>query len=62
MPPWLLKLNYDQYRDIRFVPGRSWWLREGLPFQLQFFHPGFIFNRTVPIAEVEDWPGPADPL
>jgi glucans biosynthesis protein len=53
VPEWLLKLNYDQYRDIRFVPGRSWWLRDGLPFQLQFFHPGFIFNRTVPIAEVE---------
>jgi periplasmic glucans biosynthesis protein len=60
VPDWLLHLNYDQYRDIRFVPGRSWWLREGLPFQLQFFHPGFIFNRTVPIAEVEE--GRAKPI
>jgi glucans biosynthesis protein len=60
VPDWLLHLNYDQYRDIRFVPGRSWWLREGLPFQLQFFHPGFIFNRTVPIAEVEE--GRARPI
>jgi glucans biosynthesis protein len=53
VPEWLLRLNYDQYRDIRFVPGRSWWLRDGLPFQLQFFHPGFIFNRYVPISEVD---------
>jgi len=52
VPKSLLKLTYDQYRDIRFKPDKSWWKRDGLPFQLQFFHPGFGFNRTVQISEV----------
>jgi len=26
---------------------------EQLPFQLQFFHPGFIYNKTVQIAEID---------
>ena len=36
----LLALNYDDYRDIRFRPEASVWRREGLPFELQFFHLG----------------------
>ncbi len=53
VPEWLLKLTYDQHRMIRFIPDRSWWRRDHLPFQLQFFHPGFLFNRTVQISEVD---------
>ena len=52
VPDSLLKLTYDQYRDIRFKPEKAWWRREALPFQLQFFHPGFFFNKTVQISEV----------
>ncbi|HXA14850.1 MAG TPA: glucan biosynthesis protein [Opitutaceae bacterium] len=52
VPESLLKLSYDQYRDIRFKPEKAWWRREALPFQLQFFHPGFFFNKTVQISEV----------
>ncbi|MBW8781469.1 MAG: glucan biosynthesis protein [Verrucomicrobia bacterium] len=53
VPESLRKLSYDQYRDIRFNPDSSWWKREQLPFQLQFFHPGFLFNQTVQISEVQ---------
>jgi len=53
VPKSLQDLTYDQYRDIRFDPNRAWWLREQLPFQLQFFHPGFIYNKTVQVAEVD---------
>ena len=53
VPVKLLKLTYDQYRDIRYDPAASWWRRAGLPFQMQFFHPGFIFDHTVQIDEVE---------
>ena len=53
VPEALLKLNYDQYRDIRFNPGESLWRRERLPFELQFFHPGFSFDRTVQINVVQ---------
>ena len=52
VPKALQELSYDLYRDIRFDPNRSWWRREQLPFQLQFFHPGSIFNRPVQIFEV----------
>ncbi|MFI5337558.1 MAG: glucan biosynthesis protein, partial [Opitutales bacterium] len=54
VPDWLLKFNYDQYRDIRFDPLRSWWRKENLPFQLQFFHPGGIFHEPVLLHEVID--------
>lgn len=52
IPDSLTKLTYDQYRDIRFDTTRAWWLAEELPFQLQFFHPGFIYNKTVQLHEV----------
>jgi glucans biosynthesis protein len=49
VPEALLKLSYDQFRDIRFKPEESLWRRERLPFELQFFHPGFNFDQTVQI-------------
>jgi glucans biosynthesis protein len=53
VPDSLLKLSYDQYRDIRFRPEESLWGRDRLPFELQFFHPGFNFDRTVQINVVD---------
>ena len=52
VPEALRKISYDQYRDLRFNPNAAWGRRDRLPFQLQFFHPGFIYNRTVLISEV----------
>ena len=54
MPEDLQRLNYDEYQDIRYRPAQSWWLHDQLPFQLQFFHPGFIFKSTVQISEVAE--------
>jgi glucans biosynthesis protein len=51
-PKWLLDITYDQLRDIRFRPERSHWRKENLPFELQFFHAGFYFDRTVTIHEL----------
>jgi glucans biosynthesis protein len=53
VPKALQDLTYDQYRDIRFDPNRAWWRRDQLPFQIQFFHPGFIYNKTVQLDEVD---------
>src|SRR5512136_2119784 len=47
VPDTLLADNYDQWRNIRFKPDRSLWRKEGLPFTLQFFHPGLYYDRTV---------------
>src|SRR5690348_6082089 len=49
LPKSLRELTYDQYRDIRFRPDRALWRDSGLPFELQFFHPGFYFNHPVKI-------------
>lgn len=45
------KLGYDEYRRIRFLPDASLWRSESLPFQVQFFHPGYLFNQTVELNE-----------
>jgi len=47
VPDWLLKISYDQWRDIRFLPEHALWREQHLPFQVQFFHPGLYYNRTV---------------
>jgi glucans biosynthesis protein len=52
VPKALLRLNYDQYRDIRFKPAEALWHRDRLPFEIEFFHPGFSFDRTVQINTV----------
>ncbi|MEE4637983.1 MAG: glucan biosynthesis protein [Wenzhouxiangella sp.] len=50
--PALAALDYDQYRAIRFVPDRALWAADS-GFQIQFFHPGFLFNETVRIHEIQ---------
>lgn len=40
LPRVLRDLNYDQVRDIRWKDDRTLWRKEGLPFQIRFFHPG----------------------
>ncbi len=53
VPDWMLKMSYDQWRDIRFRPERSLWRKDGLPFEVQFFHPGLLYDRAVPINIVD---------
>lgn len=56
----LTGLSYDAWRNIRFRPGKALWRGENLPFELQFFHPGFYYDRTVRINIVEN--GKVSPL
>ncbi len=53
VPEVLRNISYDQWRDIRFVPEKSLWREDKLPFELQFFHPGLFYDRTVAINIVE---------
>lgn len=53
VPDSLLKIKYDQWRDIRFKPSMSFWRKEGLPFTLQFFHPGLFYDRAVSMSVVD---------
>ncbi|WP_187430360.1 glucan biosynthesis protein [Roseobacter fucihabitans] len=56
----LENLSYDDYRNIYFRPPRSRWANAVLPFQLQAFHPGWLFQDPVQVFEVVD--GLAQPL
>ncbi len=53
MPESLTKLNYDQYRDIRYKTEKALWRDEELPFQIQAFHRGFMFKDRVLINILE---------
>ncbi len=52
LPPELAALSYDQYRDIRFQPGRALWRPDALPFELMFFHLGKFQTQPVVINEL----------
>jgi glucans biosynthesis protein len=55
VPAWMLQgsMTYDQWRDIRFRPAEALWRKEKLPFQVQLFHPGLYFDRTVKVNVVD---------
>jgi glucans biosynthesis protein len=53
IPEWLFNITYDQWRDIRFRPQRALWRDEHLPFEVQFFHPGLYYDRTVALNVVD---------
>lgn len=59
-PDFLSQINYDQWRDIRFKPKDALWLKDKLPFYVEFFFPGWLFNRLVSINVVES--GVATPV
>jgi glucans biosynthesis protein len=54
LPSAYASLKYDGYRDIRFRPDLALWRGENLPFQVQFFHRGFIYGDKVDISIVSD--------
>jgi len=53
VPKWLIDLNYDQWRDIRFKPERALWADGKNRFTVQFFHPGLFYERVVTINVVD---------
>jgi glucans biosynthesis protein len=53
LPEILQQLDYDDWRNIRQRPDRALWRETKLPFNLQFFHPGFVYDRSVKINLIE---------
>jgi glucans biosynthesis protein len=53
VPRWLLEIDYDRWREIRFRPDRALWRGTRAPFQVQFFHPGLFYDRRVLVNEVD---------
>jgi periplasmic glucans biosynthesis protein len=52
LPRELQGITYDQYRDIRFRPEKSYWRNLNLPFELAFFHQGLYYDQPVKINEI----------
>ncbi|MBL9210385.1 MAG: glucan biosynthesis protein [Opitutaceae bacterium] len=52
VPDWIRRLSYDELRQIEFDGRESLWRADGLPFQVQFLHPGFLLDKTVRLHEV----------
>jgi len=44
-------LDYDKYREIRFRRDRALWSAENLPFRVEFFHPGYLYQEPVHLHE-----------
>lgn len=53
-------LNYDKYREIRFLPGKALWTEDNLPFRVEFFHPGNIYSELIHVNEFT--PGYTQPI
>ena len=44
-------LDYDKYREIEFRHEKALWAAEGLPFRIEFFHPGYLYQEPVHVYE-----------
>jgi glucans biosynthesis protein len=44
-------LDYDKYREIRFRRNQALWRVENLPFRIEFFHPGYLYQEPVHVYE-----------
>ncbi|WP_166423267.1 glucan biosynthesis protein G [Paraglaciecola sp. 20A4] len=53
LPAELADMTYQQYRAIRFNPEKAQW-KDKAKFEMQLFHPGFLYRTPVGIKVVDD--------
>jgi glucans biosynthesis protein len=53
LPTAFREMDYDQYRAMRFRPESALWRGE-TRFEVQFFHPGFLFREPVTLRQWAD--------
>jgi glucans biosynthesis protein len=46
------KLSYEEYHNLLFRSENAYWKKENLPFTLEFFPLGWLYERKVTICEV----------
>lgn len=54
LPDHVKDLSYDAYVGIRFRPEKALWAGGPGRFQVQFFHPGFLYREPVRIRALEE--------
>jgi periplasmic glucans biosynthesis protein len=52
LPGSLQHMDHDRYESILFKPDASRWRPAKLPFELAFFHEGWLFDRPVKLDEI----------
>jgi len=52
LDPFWANLKYADHQKIKFRRDRSVWTDENRGFQMEFFHPGWVFPKTVAFHEV----------
>ncbi len=52
VPPVLAGLTWSEYDQIRFKTERALWRDGRLPFQVEFFHPGYVHRQMVTIHQI----------
>jgi glucans biosynthesis protein len=45
------KLDYDKYREIEYRHDQALWAAQNLPFRIEFFHPGYIYQEPIHVNE-----------
>ncbi|HET8790970.1 MAG TPA: glucan biosynthesis protein G [Modicisalibacter sp.] len=53
LPESVANLSYDDYRNIRFRQENALWRGDRL-FEVQFFHPGFLYDQPIDIHVLKD--------
>ncbi|HEV8291723.1 MAG TPA: glucan biosynthesis protein, partial [Tepidisphaeraceae bacterium] len=53
LPEALARMSYVEHRAIQFKHQKALWKEERLPFQIEFFHPGYFHKQTVTIHEID---------
>ncbi len=53
VPDFLNELGYDQYRDLQYRLEQTLWHDQGLPFELSFFHPGYLYRKSVAMNVID---------
>lgn len=53
IPEPVQNIDYDQYRKIPFLAHKALWRDTGLPFELSFYHPGYLYDDPVDIYIME---------
>ncbi len=54
LPKNLRNLTAEQYKEIQWRDEKTLWRKEGLPFQVRFFHSGYLYDRRVEMFLVSD--------
>ncbi len=53
LPDPLKNINYDQFQDIRFRPAKAPWTEPNIPFRIEMFHRGYLYQEAVQLHIID---------